>query len=458
MNNIRVFHSITVGESHIKKNIPCQDATISIAEHDNQIYIGVVSDGHGGSDYIKSNIGSKLLVEVTSNCIKEFMSHHQAESLFKSRFTSRNTITSGENPKFSSDQDIQNVKLCDERLNQLFKSIISAWQMAIRKDWEENCPSKEEMLAYGVNERMIEQFQAGENIPVAYGCTLLAFARTKDYWFAFQLGDGKSIAFDSDMIAIEPIPTDELCMGSVTTSMCEDNAFDNFRYAYGTDTPPVFFLGSDGMDGYFSKIEEYAIEPLKNLYTSILEMFLEKGYDEGLNELNKSLPVLSKRGVTQDDMSIAGWIDFGQKEILLKCILNKRKIALEHKIIENEKNLETEKKELHVYDSQISDKLKQLSDLGEKLNLLSDKIESSKEEIKLIGQKIQEEQDLLGKLKKENEEILSQKGKVQLELDNLNILKENKIKNIQNIENETEKSKSFISDLLGKIANFFKGK
>lgn len=457
MEKIRAFHDLTIGESHIKKNIPCQDASGSFEEHEKDIYIGVVSDGHGSKDYIRSDIGSKILVDVAMSSIKEFIVQSEYKNLFESKFTSRNTITSGESPKSDDAEDSQNSKNSNDALNQLFKSIIASWQQAIVDDWQKSVLSKEEMIEYGTSENMVEQYLKGENLPIAYGCTLLAFARTKDYWFTFQIGDGKSIGFDKDMNAIEPIPADVNCIGNLTTSMCEDNAFENFRYAYGTNIPAVLFIGSDGLDGYFSKMEEHAIEPLKSLYRSVVDSFLNKGFDEGLKDLNNSLPVFSKRGVTQDDMSLAGWIDYSKKDDLLKGLIHFQKIEAEQKIQEVEQKLQLEQEELNGYEDSLVSKTNEILSLDEKLITLKIGYEQSQGAVQEYQKYIVAEEEKQVALKNQRDITLAQKQKLEAELNNITKVKENKSLSIQNMLEEKEKTKSLIEEITDRISKFFGG-
>lgn len=452
MQNIRTFHAVTIGESHIRKKTPCQDAAISYEDHESQIYIGVVSDGHGSKDYFRSDKGSQLLVEIALRNIKEFLSQSVDSHFFQSHFVSRNTITSGESPiSKDDDDDSQNVKASNEALNQLFKSIIAGWHQTIHKDWTDSIPTKEDMQTFGVSELMIELYLNGENLPTAYGCTLLAFARTEKYWFAFQIGDGKSIGFNQSMNAIEPIPTDELCQGNVTTSMCEDNAIDNFRYAYGRDIPGVLIIGSDGLDGYFSKVEENAIEPLKGLHRSVVESFLTKGFDEGLKELNDSLPILSQRGVTQDDMSVAGWIDYCKKEELLKGITHFKKLTAEQKLKEVEEKLERDQKELNEYEASLATTTNKIATLEEHLSELKSRYEQSQSAVIVFKENIIKEEQKQKEIKKQRDEIIAQKQKLQGEHNNIEKIRQNKIQNLKKVEVEKQKTKTFYESLLNKF-------
>ena len=50
-------------------------------------------------------------------------------------------------------------------------------------DWEEaNVPKK-----------YLDEFAAASSFEKFYGCTLMAYVQTPEYWFAFHLGDGKGV-------------------------------------------------------------------------------------------------------------------------------------------------------------------------------------------------------------------------------------------------------------------------
>ena len=64
------FHYTCIGASHIKSETLCQDASI-VMKNDTQ-HILCVCDGHGGSDYVRSHIGSQFAVEAFIDCLKLF--------------------------------------------------------------------------------------------------------------------------------------------------------------------------------------------------------------------------------------------------------------------------------------------------------------------------------------------------------------------------------------------------
>ena len=86
-----------------------------------------------------------------------------------------------------------------------------------------------------------------------------------------------------------------------TTSLCDSNAINEFRYCYQGDGkfPRAVFLGSDGIDDSYGDGEI-----LNNFYIQLFKIIIRKGNESAFKELKKSLPIISQRG-SKDDMSVA---------------------------------------------------------------------------------------------------------------------------------------------------------
>ena len=86
---------------------------------------------------------------------------------------------------------------------------------------------------------------------------------------------------------------------NVTTSICDDDAINKFRYYVTDKKMSAVFCSSDGIEDSYPTVSEiYA------LYRSILKIFLEHGKDTLINEIREYLPTLTKHG-SGDDVSIA---------------------------------------------------------------------------------------------------------------------------------------------------------
>ena len=141
---------------------------------------------------------------------------------------------------------------------------------------------------------------SGQRLEKAYGTTLIAACQTNHYWFGLQIGDGKCVCISQDGSMYEPIPWDEDCQANITTSICDSEAIEEFRYCFMTECPVATLMGTDGIDDSYANSEEMYV-----LYRSILAIFAEHGCETGENEIKAFLPGLSRKG-SGDDVSIAG--------------------------------------------------------------------------------------------------------------------------------------------------------
>lgn len=313
----KAFNVSCQGESHKATNKPCQDYSYSYSS--DNLTIAIVCDGHGGERYFRSDVGARLCAEVTCQCVETFIKDID-DSLFVGKpFTQRGI-----------DYPIEESTTTDKSLRQLFSSIIYNWEKRITEhaantsitEWERN----------HVAEKYLDGFLAGNALEKTYGCTLMCYVRTVSYWFAFHIGDGKCIAFSEQNVWSEPIPWDERCFLNKTTSICDSDAINEFRYCFCGDGtfPFAIFLGSDGIDDSFGETEN-----MINFYVQLAKMLAKDGYDNTLSSLTETLPQLSKIG-SKDDMSIACVYD---EVVLLRNVVSLiewQKQNIERKIAEVE--------------------------------------------------------------------------------------------------------------------------
>ena len=296
MNSI--FHYCE-GESHKLSEKPCQD--YAYAESSDTLSMAIVSDGHGGERYFRSQIGSKLLVEITKKSVRSFVDTiaEEGPSVFEGKSFTAYIKESATDSQINSKEH--------KMLTWLFSSIISQWNVAIAKDAEENDLNEWELKH--VEQKYKDEFIAKRNNPEAsfektYGCTLMAYIQTPTYWFAFHIGDGKLVRMNivnELLLCDQPVPWDSRCFLNKTTSICDSNALDEFRYCYQGDGsfPVAFFLGSDGLDDSYGDGEQ-----LYNFYANLFKQIAKSGKDEAYNVLKRSLPKISKVA-SKDDMSVA---------------------------------------------------------------------------------------------------------------------------------------------------------
>jgi hypothetical protein len=169
----------------------------------------------------------------------------------------------------------------------------------------------------GVSEEAKKRYLRGDRTEEAYGTTLLAVCVTNNYWFGIHQGDGKCVCIDRDGKCREPIPWDERCFLNMTTSLCDKDAIDRFRYYFSTELPAAVFVGTDGVD------DSYSGEDLHALYRETCSAFYENGFDGGVQEIEVSLPIITEKA-SKDDISIAGIIDMEYLPTLISILFPDR--------------------------------------------------------------------------------------------------------------------------------------
>lgn len=298
--NFKAFHMSERGESHLHDGRVCQDSSASFSDECGTV--AVVSDGHGGCDYVRSQIGSAMACEAAVKNIRRLFENISPEA-------------------FLAEPDMM--------LTQLEAAIINDWNESVRSHYEANPFTEEELDC--VSEKAGAAYFSGHRIERAYGATLIAAAVTRDYWFGIQIGDGKCVAFDEAGICTQPIPWDEKCFLNKTTSICGSDALRDFRHFYSEKIPTAVFMGSDGIDDSFKNEED-----MYDFYKTILYAFSISDYTQAVDELKAYLPRLSKEG-SADDVSIAAWMDMDA----LKSVVDKIKAEGEE-AEEPEENKKTE--------------------------------------------------------------------------------------------------------------------
>ncbi len=243
----------------------------------------------------------------------------------------------------------------------------------------------------------------------------MAFVVTPTYWFAIHLGDGKCFAFydqATGKVWDEPLPWDERCFLNKTTSLSQNDAYESFRFAYGglQTLPLAVFMGSDGLDDTFADNDL-----LCDFYIKVLKEILFTSQAEVVDELEKSLPVLSKRG-SLDDMSVACLYD-EQK------ILDNISYILEHQIslvssridssARRVKELVTRKQDLENY-LEVKDKFaifnKRKKELEEKLGISSNT--NIDIEMGFADKDIVREEEHIAQLTRKQESLVGERAKI----------------------------------------------
>src|SRR6202453_1195863 len=121
-----------------------------------------------------------------------------------------------------------------------------------------HCPRKkpfsEEELAKVEKEEGAEGRAAVVSSPeLAYGATLLAAAATDRVLLYLQLGDGEILSVNAEGTTTRPLPPDDRLIANQTTSLCQPEAWRDFRSAWVTAgaLPSLVLLSTDGYANSF---------------------------------------------------------------------------------------------------------------------------------------------------------------------------------------------------------------
>jgi serine/threonine protein phosphatase PrpC len=144
-----------------------------------------------------------------------------------------------------------------------------------------------------------------ENYPFIYGTTLLAALVAPDFWFAVQIGDGKTVVLDEKgkpavpeaLIIDENNDAESQAFGR-TYSLCDSHAAEHFHRTFGFNKIKGLVVASDGVSDSF--LPDKYLDYLSDLRNNFIEQ--PAAAQKGLSDF---LPTLSEEG-SRDDVSIAG--------------------------------------------------------------------------------------------------------------------------------------------------------
>ena len=291
MSQIYTFHKSVMGYSHIKNSIPCEDASASFTAEDGRYHIALIADGHGQERSFRSSVGSRFAAEAALEALKVFAEAALASEETEKRFY----LDILDNPRYRR-----------MAIRQLTDTILANWHDRVREDFISNPPSPEETekyAAYCSNE---------EEIPKIYGTTLIAALRLPKCMVLLQQGDGRCDVFYADGSVDQPIPWDDRCEGNVTTSLCDEDAFDSVRHCVidlEKKSVVACYAGSDGVEDAYRTMEGTHTF-YRDLCCTLAEL-RGPDFDAYLEEMLPEFSAwgrFSKQG-SHDDVSVAGIVD-----------------------------------------------------------------------------------------------------------------------------------------------------
>ncbi|MCY2990566.1 MAG: PP2C family serine/threonine-protein phosphatase [Planctomycetota bacterium] len=235
----RVIASTQRGSSHVRQDLPNQDAAKSFPEPsgDSPVSCGAppvvlaVADGHGSAKSFRSKTGADFAVDVAVSVCREFL----------------------EDTREAASPSA--IKSLAER--QLPCRIVERWKETVEQHFQANPFQPEEL------ERLDRDAGAGASQSLtregkhltAYGSTLLVTAIGNGFIVYLQLGDGEILVVsDATGEVSQPIDRDPTLIANETTSLCMDKAQEEFRFHFqylGGSLPGIVLLSTDGYPNSF---------------------------------------------------------------------------------------------------------------------------------------------------------------------------------------------------------------
>lgn len=275
----KVAHACVRGSAHVRSGLPNQDAAQCIVipgqGSTSPIAIAAVSDGHGGARHFRSQIGSSLAVSTAVDVLQNFLSERIGESGADS--------------------------IGADEIQTLQRKLVNHWTAAVSADLE-NHPLTSEELTELENGDGVDSRTSVETLPIlAYGATLLVAAATDNLILYLQLGDGEILCVNSSAETTRPLPGDERLVGNQTTSLCQPDAWREFRAGWfgAHDIPALVLLSTDGYANSFRSDDDFL-----KIGSDYLEIIRQQGIATLAEELPEILNQATRQG-SGDDITLA---------------------------------------------------------------------------------------------------------------------------------------------------------
>ena len=259
-----------IGESHIKHQIPNQDA-VKTEIFSEDIVISSVADGHGSKKCFRSDYGAHLAVEAAILIGKEIYQEWLDE-----------------------DQGLNTKKIG----KYYTKKVVKYWQEQVDDHIENNQFLDEEIDHLSDSERKSIQ----KNPRMVYGSTLLIVVLIKHYIICYQLGDGDILFVSKNKNVSRPLNKDSRHLANDTMSLCLNKPEKEFNIRVFRDLNSLLKMVILSTDGYANSFSNEA--SFKKIGVDFLTMEEEDGIgliDENLEEW---LEETTKLG-SGDDISVS---------------------------------------------------------------------------------------------------------------------------------------------------------
>ena len=268
-----VFGESVQGASHIRNGRECQDSLKKLEKDENTVILAV-ADGHGSDSCPYSKTGSYVAVNVFCKILGEYLETYDGQPELLLTFLKREGDT------------------------KVAQAIDAEWKRRILKI-HANCKRETLSDAEGNKDK--------EAIYKMYGSTLLGLVITKEFLFAFQLGDGDIVKVSET--GVQNIIEADKILGTETHSLSKAESWKKaitFTKKQEEDErqPVMYMLSSDGLANSFKNDDEF--KKTCNDYYTVLN---EHGAKEVSDHLKTWLSETSELGCGDDITALFAYYD-----------------------------------------------------------------------------------------------------------------------------------------------------
>lgn len=256
------FTKTSIGYSHIKSDKPCQD--FSACYHDGERTIVTACDGHGGSLYVRSQLGSKFASLAVMRVFSELSPH-----IWR---------------RYSKEDVAEKLKL----------NILCEWNAMVERSISEEPIRRKETRHLSEQ----DEFQLKVNGAKAYGTTLNGAMVLGDRLVCASLGDGGVFLIKKD--GIYPAFNDgdeEETVANITYSMCQEDAYKHLKTGiFDVSDIDGVLLCTDGVINPYRNIENFNL--------SFVQPVVKLAKDEKLSKIDEFVARLGTEIGIGDDVSL----------------------------------------------------------------------------------------------------------------------------------------------------------
>lgn len=205
------------GRAHVLCSAPCQDSSgVRIADG---YAVAAVADGHGAPGCFRSDVGSKIAVQVALEAVERILSN--------------------------ADGFEERIRRPGAFLQSVSNNIVGRWREAVARYDAENPLTAEEAEA-----------AEGDPLEKRYGSTLALAAMTRKTSFSIQIGGGSIVHVGKGGRITMPVPEDPRHPDQPTASLWFDDAAAYVRRRK-SQLPLAVILTTDGLYSTFEDTETY---------------------------------------------------------------------------------------------------------------------------------------------------------------------------------------------------------